>query len=500
MKQIRNLIAVSFILFALSCTEKQEKETGLTFNQPTSSQTAINNWITNSIKTTGDVNWQDASDELLWSAISHGNNILTIGYGNSYNGTLKSTLNDEVKESIIKVVTNKVNTLGLKNAQSPIVYEDEKLTIMDVMVTNIHTIGELRQIDNIRYMEPSGYNYEVANESLKSALSSGSGCGTQPSPIHPNDVTTVAPGAWVSWTFTQHNIDKAWEHSKGEGITVGLIDTGVSEDQELMGAEFSNEYSPNRYIEKIGVYVNSYFPWSTETDGEYDLCGHGTSMGSLIAAPMNDKNMPVGVANRCNLIAYRACYNVVLDSYHERVGVATALTELADNEEVKIISMSLGYAYSISRVADAIRYAHDKGKLIFAAGGTSTSYTNWYGVIFPASMDETVAVTGIQDNGYNVCDICHEGDKIDFALVIQHNYDTERNAVTLGLENNDIVYMSGSSSATATTAGIAALVWARHPGWDKNQVLNKLKESAEFYPNRDDNFGYGCIDALQAVQ
>ena len=32
-------------------------------------------------------------------------------------------------------------------------------------------------------------------------------------------------------------------------------------------------------------------------------------------------------------------------------------------------------------VKDAVKYAYSKGKLIIAAGGTSTSFTNGYGVI-----------------------------------------------------------------------------------------------------------------------
>ena len=49
------------------------------------------------------------------------------------------------------------------------------------------------------------------------------------------------------------------------------------------------------------------------------------------------------------------------------------------------------------------------------------------------------------------------------------------------------------------TAGVAALVWARYPSWNRDQVLQRLKESAEFYPGRDKAFGWGTIDAYKAV-
>jgi serine protease len=44
------------------------------------------------------------------------------------------------------------------------------------------------------------------------------------------------------------------------------------------------------------------------------------------------------------------------------------------------------------------------------------------------------------------------------------------------------------------------LVWSKNPGWSRDQVLNKLKQSAEFYPNRNSSFGYGNLNALSAVQ
>ncbi|MCG8701866.1 MAG: S8 family serine peptidase, partial [Bacteroidales bacterium] len=374
----------------------------------------------------------------------------------------------------------------------------EDLTVIDVAVNNIETLRELRSLENIRYMEPASYSFDDDNENLKATK--GAGCGVFNHNIHANDVTYVSPGAWVSWSHVRHNVVKAWKYSKGEGITVGLIDTGMSEHQKLMGSQFSNQYSPNRYIVKKGVYAGSVNPWSNNYDGDYDLCGHGTAMGSIIAAPMNNKKMPAGVANQCNLIAYRACADVVLNYYQERKGVAKALTQLGKNKDVKIISMSIGYPYKIDRVADAVKFAHKKGKMIIAAGGTSTTFTNWYGVIFPASMKETVAITGIKDNEYKLCNICHDGKKIDFAIRMQRSTDISRGVVCLGLNANHRRYIGGSSAATATTAGIAALVWARHPNWSREQVLNKLIQSAEFYPNKDHRFGYGCIDALKAVK
>ena len=78
--------------------------------------------------------------------------------------------------------------------------------------------------------------------------------------------------------------------------------------------------------------------------------------------------------------------------------------------------------------------------------------------------------------------------------------DTSKAPPVLGFYNGERRYTGGSSVATATTAGIAALVWSKYPSWTRTQVLNRLKQSSEFYPSRNSSFGYGNIDALQAVQ
>jgi len=223
-------------------------------------------------------------------------------------------------------------------------------------------------------------------------------------------------------------------------------------------------------------------------------------MGATIASPRNDNGQPVGVAYNCNLIAYRGTSDVVLDGYHEQKGVANALKALADRSYLKVISMSIGHIFTIGKIEDAIKYAYGKGKLIIAAGGTSTSFTNWAGVIFPAWMSETVAVTGITDaSGYNECEVCHKGSQIDFTVIMERNNNTDRHSVCLGFYEGQKSYIGGSSVATSTTAGMAALIWERHPTWTRAQIFQKMKESASLYPNKSSKFGYGNIDALQAV-
>ncbi|RMB56625.1 serine protease [Dokdonia sinensis] len=474
-------------------TLSQESDTFLTIEQ-------INTYIDKSFSEKGSFSWDDAPANVLWSAAVHGHELITVGYGGEGESfrEAKSTRLENIQDDIVNVVSA---SEGL--TKSAVKYiADDVLNVIDIQVTSLETIRTLRATPDIRYLEPNGYSFYELKPAQGPAVKSSSGCNFDGANLLAADYRTVAPNALVSWTFDRHNIEQAWSLSTGAGITVGVIDTGLSASQPKLGSEFTDGFSINsRTVQKYGTFIDSPWWWSNNYDGPNDKCGHGTSMAATIAAPRNDENMPVGVAYDSNLVSYRATEDVVLNDYHERKGVSDALKALGNRSDVKIISMSVGYPWSIGNVRDAVKYAYNRGKLIFAAGGTSLNFTNWYPVIFPASMSETVAVTGITDAmGYNQCDTCHDGSQIEFTVVMERDNDNGRTGVTLGFYDGDNDYVGGSSVATATTAGIAALVWAKHPSWSRTQVLNKLRQSADLYPYKDNNYGYGNIDANLAVQ
>ena len=491
------LLAIAIV----SCSKEESniiEEESVTPKDPLSVQ-EINQQIDQEIRNTGDFDWNQTSDHFLWSAIKHGDNILSIGFGSESFSEERTQHLKNIKSSLIDIVVE-----NEKVAIDKLIQVDyEILNVFDVKVENIETIIELRKSAEVRYLEPNGYNLFDLGSDQAYKVTSSSGCDKNGVYINPAHYTTVAPNnAQVSWHFSEHKIPQAWSLSTGAGITIGLIDTGVSQSQSLLNSGGINDgYSNGRFVQKYGTFIDSNWWWSSNYDGPHDKCGHGTAMASTMAAPRNDNGMPVGVAYNSNLVAYRATEDVLLNDYHERKGVSNALTQLAKRSDVKIISMSIGYVWSIGNVKDAVKYAYSKEKLIFAAGGTSTSFTNGFGVIFPATMSETVAVTGVNDgSNYERCDTCHSGSKIDFTIVMEGDNNTSKAPPVLNFYNNQRRYTGGSSVATATTAGIAALVWAKHPSWSRSQVLNKLKQSAEFYPSKSSSFGYGNIDALQAVQ
>ncbi len=492
MKKITSLLIGLFLVLSCSQEETFEETQQDSNSQQLLSIKEINSFIDSELKKGNQNVWSTASAEILWSAAMHSDQVISVGFGdkNKYFSENRSAQEIHTIKELSAIVENSEETHTSETHK----FVDEKLNVMYFTVYELATIKLLLKRNDVRYLEPIGYA-SYANEQQKSA-----GCSQDNQTINSNDFRVVSPNARVPWNYDIHNIPDAWGLSTGKGITVGLIDTGLSPNQALLGSKFNDGASSGKRVERFGTFVDSFWWWSRTTDGPDDKCGHGTQMGAVIASPRNDEFMPVGVAYNANLVAYRGTGDVVINGYHEQRGVSNALRALADRSDVKVISMSIGWIFTIGNVRDAIKYAHSKGKMIIAAGGTSTPFTNFVGVIFPASMSETVAVTGISDNGYKKCNICHEGSRIDFTLVMQRASDARRNVPALGFTTGSQTYVSGSSVATAMTAGIAALVWARNPSMTRNQVLDKLRRAGDFYPNRNSKFGYGNIDALKAVQ
>lgn len=549
---------IGIILILFSCSHEETIEESVLHHTELLSKKEINSIIKKSLKKTGDFNWSDQNIETVFSALNHGNNILTVGY-HANQSRSKSSSSKKIKNGILNLIRSKEKTSSKAITNF---YSNDNLNLIDIKVKNKETLAALLNDKRVRYIEPAGYcffennlsnskntsypreftgngdyinrnhhynifknisdpfseethyNRKKSNHLINRILesheesfylnssknSSQQVCCSEKMKISTSDYRTIVPGARVPWAFDLHKIPEAWNYSTGSGVTIALIDTGISSEQTLMNQNFNDGHSRGRSLQKFGTFVDSATTLLNYYDGVNDKCGHGTHMASVATAPRNDNNLPVGVAYNANLVSYRAVRDVIINEYNEKKGVSEALIALGNRSDIKIISMSIGSPYSIRRIEDAIKYAHSKGKMIIAAGGTSSPFTTWFGVVFPASMKETVAVTGVKEGRYEGCDECHTGEEIDFTIQIQRTNGTKNTIPVLGYYDGTSYYEGGASIATATTAGIAALIWSKNPDWSREQVLEKMKQSSHYYPSKDAQFGYGNINALKAVQ
>lgn len=507
MKRLLLCCALALTFFACNDEVLAPTETTTAEAQTPLTRTELNQLVENHLHTTNTVyDWNDASENVVWSALTLSEHHASLGYQpagyQNINETIHEidvnagawkTTRDELVSDLIEATT-RLTGAPITEQDLFVFEEDGVLPIIDVKVLHPGVLTEFRNRPDVRYLEPS--NYEGGDVQLRS----GSGCSGAPSDnLNGADFTTISPGAKQPWNYAYMNIPQAWSKSQGDNIGIAIIDTGVYPEQNKLGSEFSSDWSTGRSVSKYGFYEPSW--WRSTRDGPNDRCGHGTQMSGLAAAPRTNNGSTVGVAYKANLYSYRATSDVVVNGSKEKKGVKNSLIDAGNRSAVRIISMSIGDVFSSGTVKDGVRYANNRGKLIFAAAGTSLSWTSWWGVIFPANMSETVAVTGIRTGSpMQRCNTCHDGSAVDFVAVMQRRNDTDRTSLTLSRYNDNAGYVGGSSAATATTAGIAALVWARNTGQSKTSVLNKMKQAASIYPGRSGNFGWGIVDANAAVQ
>ena len=463
----------------------------------------INQRINKQLETTGRAEWTNWNAEDLWSVIAQSDSLVAVGYQPAgFTGYDKWLTDVNLNHLNWRNAKEQVIRMALSNGAMIIrEWREEILPVLLFRLPNRAALQRLRNAPQVRYVEPMGYDRNL----LKLHEESGSGCGSNTptwdirSGVH---YSTIAPATKQSWNYPGHGIPGAWNRTSGKGIKVFVIDTGCSWGQDNLSVSFNSGASFGRSLERIVTLPQNSFLGlpigSAETS--HDACGHGTSMAGVVAAPRSTDGNAVGIAYNCDLISCRAASDVFLDESRELKGVVDAFTNAANRSDVRIISMSMGRITSSSYLTDAIRYAYGKGKLIFCAAGTSTNWTSgWSGVIFPASLPEVQAVTGVKDlSVLTACDVCHKGPEVDFVVTMERSADG-LHPLSLADTGDWPSTVGGSSVATASMAGMAALTWSRYPRLTRDQMLLRLQQYSSQYPYRSASFGWGRLNVDRAT-
>jgi serine protease len=458
------------------------------------SKSTVDEFVLATMEREKDFRWTMADWKMQWSAIQYGNQTVAIGYRsldvenvdevihriNLSTGNWKAT-HDALKQFILDALKE---VRGYEVKWSDIVVEDDPvLPIFTLRLPDKEVLTALLNLENVRYIEPM--DYWPGEEAERST----SGCSSSTLAVQSADVTSSAPGCFVPWNFTSVGIPQAWNTAQGQGITVGIIDAGLSSSQSLLGSQFNNGSS------NVGRTVTTSFTWGNSA---FSTCSHGTAMSGLAVGPRNSLGASTGVAYRSNLHFIRGCQDVVLDLSSERTGVKNALVQMGNNSAVKIVSLSVGTPFYSSVLLDGVNYANNNGKLIFAAAGTSSSWVSWWGVVYPAAFSQCLAITGVNESG-STCESCHDGAEVDFTIPMERNSNENRNGISLPQSGTALTYIGGSSCATATAAGIAALVWSVKPSLTKQQVVDCLTTTSQLFPSFSSWKGYGNLNAQAAV-
>ncbi|MBE9177297.1 peptidase S8 [Oculatella sp. LEGE 06141] len=291
----------------------------------------------------------------------------------------------------------------------------------------------------------------------------------------PND-----PDYSKQWNLRSINVESAWDETKGSGVTVAVIDTGISPVPDLKATQIVEGYD----------FVND------RTDASDDH-GHGTHVAGTIAQATNNNYGVAGIAYEANLMPLKVLGR---EGGGTVADIAEAIRFAAD-QGADVINMSLGGGGDSDVLREAVDYAYQKGAVLVAAAGNANSNS----AAFPARYPNVISVAAIDSSGAKA-PYSNFGAGVDISAP---GGSTGGDNVLGGILQNTIDPMTGeavfkafqgTSMAAPHVAGVAALVKAigvENP----DEVAAVLKQSARVIAEDELNYyGSGQLDAGAAVK
>ncbi|WP_329243669.1 S8 family serine peptidase [Actinoallomurus sp. NBC_01490] len=292
------------------------------------------------------------------------------------------------------------------------------------------------------------------------------------------------------WTLDALHISRAWKYSRGNGVTVAVLDTGVDGHQADLSGRVIDGPDFTGHVRKPG--------------GRY-WGRHGTEMASLIAGHGHGAGAAsgvMGVAPDAKILSIRVTWELndpIRDDHAEvnrsRDAVAKGIRYAADHG-AQVISMSLGggnlfYNGNAAEEA-AIKYALGKGTVLVASAGNDGDGANRRN--YPAAYPGVIAV-GAVDRAFKAAKFTNRHTYISVAA-------PGVEIVSADAAGHGYILGTGTSSSAAFVAGMSALVKARYPTLTAQEVKQALEEGATHRPpdGRSSEIGTGVADAYGALR
>ncbi len=340
----------------------------------------------------------------------------------------------------------------------------------------------------------------------------------------PNDPYFSSTGSWGQsyddlWGLKRISCPSAWDLSKGDGVVVAVVDTGLDMTHpDIAGNVWTNagEIPGNGVDDDDNGYVDDVHGWSFAygTADATDLHGHGTHVSGTIAAVGDNGVGVIGVAPRARIMPVKALNDNGSAPFST---LAVALAYAAANE-ADVINNSWSCSApcpSVPVVEDAVRLAHGLGAVVvFAAGNTSTDVIQ----VSPQNLPESIVVSAT--DRYDTLTYFSSFGEIDVAAPGGGTKSgppaasPEKNILSLKAASCSVdmcspaliigtqyLRQAGTSMAAPHVSGLAALVLARTPILTNEQVRQVLRTSAVDVrtPGFDTFSGYGRVNASAAV-
>jgi serine protease len=295
----------------------------------------------------------------------------------------------------------------------------------------------------------------------------------------PND-----PRYGEQWNFRMIKSEEAWEVTRGKGVTVAVIDTGVAYADTRKGKQ-ARDFSQTRFTKGYDFCARDEMP--------NDDNGHGTHVAGTIAESTDNNEGVAGLAFDATIMPLKV---LTAEGYGSSANIAEAIRWAADHG-ANIINMSLGGPMPDKLMQSACEYAHSKGVTIVCAAGNSGRE----GVGYPAAFKDCIAVSAVGPNGNlsfystwgkQIAIAAPGGDKQqdpDHGGILQNTVRRDDN----GALRDDYYAFQGTSMASPHVAAVAALIESQGVK-DPDDVRGILEKTAQKKGPKN-KYGAGIVDA-----
>ena len=301
---------------------------------------------------------------------------------------------------------------------------------------------------------------------------------TGPVPDDPSDPTRASE-YWLDGA----RIREAWQTTRGKGVTIAVIDTGIGKVPETFGE---------------AVVGGTDVSGTGTPDGRTPLGAldgnHGSWVASLAAGRgAADGTGMIGVAPEANLLSISVGFGAAAAvPFTEQVakGMRWAVDNGADIINLSFTTNTLDWDASWD---DAFLYAFEHDVVVVVAAGNRGSGTSIIGA--PATIPGVLTVGGVDQTGTASVEASTQGITIGISAPSEG---------LLGMSaDGKLASWRGTSGAAPIVAGIAALIRSAHPDLKADDVINRIIKTAipvdGAIKPQDPLYGYGLVDAAAAI-
>lgn len=322
-------------------------------------------------------------------------------------------------------------------------------------------------------------------------------------------LTLAAPAHADSWRdkeywLAESGITKAWDVSKGAGVKVAVIDSGVDGRHPDLGgvlaggADISGAGKANGQ-ESIGAKPEHGTLVATMLAGRGHQAPEATAKPSASATgpavgPDAGPDGVVGVAPEAQLLSVSTWLGSANPGGKSDQDQIPEAVRWAVDNGARVINISLGSTspeWPQSWDA-AFLYAEQKDVVIVAAAGNRVGGNVQVGA--PATIPGVLTVAGLDRTGAASIDSSSQGISIGVAAPAED--------LVGGLPGGGYADWAGTSGATPIVSGVAALIRSKWPEMSASQVINRIVTTAKDAgaPGKDPLYGFGVLNAEAALK